>query len=109
MMRVLIVAAVLAGATSAAAQTGYGASNPGSGFGVGGARKPGSPYSLPQAQAPAASGTSRTYGTPPSAGGGFKPYEGFKGTSVYSAPKTQGTGSKPCTTSVYVNACDRGR
>ena len=56
-------------------------------------------------QAPSSSaGGSRTYGTPPAAPG-YKPYEGYKASSVYSSkPQTPG-GARPCETSVYVNAC----
>jgi hypothetical protein len=60
-------------------------------------------------QAPATPRT--TYGTPPAAEG-FKPYEPFRGGSVYSQPRrTYGgtSGAKDCELSVYVNACGSRR
>jgi hypothetical protein len=39
--------------------------------------------------------------------GGFKPYEPFKGSSVYTQPKPATSGAKPCERSVYVNACGK--
>jgi hypothetical protein len=40
--------------------------------------------------------------------GGFKPYEPWKGGSVYDPPKANPT-TDPCKTSVYSNACQRSR
>jgi len=51
---------------------------------------------------------SRTYGQPPEAAG-YKPYEGYKSSSVYSSKPAAPGGAKPCETSVYVNACDKPR
>lgn len=96
MMRVLIVVGALALAAPAMAQSPYSV------------RKPSTGYGAPATPSPSATRPSG-YGTPPSASGGFKPYEGFKGTSVYSAPKSGASGAKPCETSVYVNACDKRR
>lgn len=104
MMRVLIVMSALALATSANAQAGYGARKPGTGYGV-----PAAPLPSPYSTAPSGPGRSGAYGNPPSAGGGFKPFEGFKGGSVYQSPKPAGTGARPCETSVYLNACGKGR
>jgi hypothetical protein len=60
-------------------------------------------------QAPSTAGKPKTYGTPPAAGGGFKPYEPFKPGSVYSSQTPSASGAKPCETSVYTNACKPGR
>ncbi|WP_421935586.1 hypothetical protein [Phenylobacterium sp.] len=80
-------------------------------------RKPATGFGAPSFSAPSygveahqpQSGGARTYGTPPSAGGGFKPYEPYKSSSVYASPKPSTSGAKPCETSVYVNACDKRR
>ena len=42
---------------------------------------------------------------PPAPTPGFKPYEPYKGSSVYAAPKPASGGAKDCQLSVYVNAC----
>ena len=89
MMRVLIVVTALALAAPAAAQSPYALPRPASGYGV---PAPPSPYGA----APSGSGRTGGYGNPASQGGGFKPYEGFKGSSVYSAPKAGPSGAKPC-------------
>jgi hypothetical protein len=59
-------------------------------------------------QAPAVGAQPRAYGAPAASSGGFKPYEPFKGSSVYGAPKTNPS-PDPCTTSVYVNACQKSK
>ena len=54
--------------------------------------------------------TQKIYGAPePPKAPGFKPYEPYKPGSTYASPKPPSNGSKPCTTSVYVNACGKGR
>lgn len=65
------------------------------------AAKPSAPkYGSPSSS----SSRPKTYGTPPEAPG-YKPYEGYKGSSVYSSKPQAPGGAKPCETSVYVNAC----
>ena len=104
-MRVLIVLAA-----AVAAATGAGAAMAQSGYG---ARKPAPSWGVPQTPPDdviSSSGRRSGSGAQPSAGGGFKPYEGFKGGSVHSSPRPAASpGARPCTTSVYVNACDKRR
>jgi hypothetical protein len=45
--------------------------------------------------------------SPTSPSPGFKPYEPYKGSSVYATPKPAAGGAKDCELSVYVNACGR--
>lgn len=80
---------------------------PATGFGSPSSSAPKPSYGVAPHQAPSSS--AKAYGTPPSAGGGFKPYEPYKSSSVYSSPKPSSSGAKPCETSVYVNACDKRR
>jgi len=83
-------------------------------------RKPATGFGTPSSSAPAAPAPYRPYGQPPSAGRtpgapstmgepAFKPYQGYKGGSVYSSKPPAAPGAKPCETSVYVNACDKAR
>jgi hypothetical protein len=83
-------------------------------------RKPatgfGAPSSTPQpyrpsyGQEPSAPGRPKTYGAPATMGEpAFKPYQGYKGGSVYASKPPPASGAKPCDTSVYVNACDKAR
>ena len=66
-----------------------------------------SPYKPSYGQAPSAG---RTPGAPSTMGEpAFKPYQGYKGGSVYSSKPSATPGAKPCETSVYVNACDKAR
>jgi hypothetical protein len=65
-------------------------------------------YALPGGSQGGASRQPGSYAAPADPGG-FKPYGGFKGSSVYTAPKPPSPGAKPCETSVYVNACDKAR
>jgi hypothetical protein len=65
-------------------------------------------YGVPARPGPSAS-KPRTYGAPeaPKAPG-FEPYKPFSGSSVYSRPNGAPR-QDPCKTSVYTNACDKGR
>lgn len=103
------VAAALVAGPSLAQGTFNSGKKPATGFGTpsSSAQQP-SPY-RPGGQAPSSAGQPKTYGTPPAAGGGFKPYEPFKPGSVYSSQKPAASGAKPCETSVYTNACKPGR
>lgn len=112
-LSIALVAALALAGGAAAAQTGFnkGTSNGPFGFGTkpGAPRKPAGSYVPSYGQTPAAGGQARAYGAPPPSSPGFKPYEGYEGSSVYSAPKSPSFGAKPCETSVYVNACGKAR
>ena len=103
---VTVVAALAAGPALAQGTFNNGR-KPATGFGAPSSSAPRPSYGVDADQAP--SGSARRYGTPPSAGGGFKPYEPYKSSSVYASPKPSTSGAKPCETSVYVNACDKRR
>ena len=70
------------------------------------AAKPASPArswpALPASPKPAAASAPSL-----SPSSGFKPYEPYKGSSVYAAPKPASGGAKDCQLSVYVNACGK--
>lgn len=82
-------------------------------------RKPATGFGAPSSQAGTMGGYRPSYGQEPSSGArrpsygapstmgepAFKPYEGYRGGSVYSSKPKAPSGAKPCETSVYVNAC----
>ena len=75
-------------------------------------RKPATGFGTPSSSSPqpAPSTAGRTPGAPATMGEpSFKPYQGYKGGSVYSSKPPPASGAKPCETSVYVNACGKAR
>lgn len=104
------VTAALAAGPALAQGTFNNGKKPATGFGTpsSGAGATPSPYRPPSyGQAPSAG---RTPGAPSTMGEpAFKPYQGYKGGSVYASPKPSTPGARPCETSVYVNACDKAR
>ena len=68
------------------------------------------PKPLPSYQAPSLTpptAPKRPAAPSPPDSGGFKPYEPYQGSSVYSRPKPATSGAKPCELSVYTNACGK--
>ena len=109
-MRLIVaftVAAALATGPVLAQGTFNNGKKPATGFGAPSSGPPApSPYK-PYGQAPPAG---RTPGAPSTMGEpAFKPYQGYKGGSVYASKPPPAAGAKPCETSVYVNACDKAR
>jgi len=112
----LILAFAAAAALTAAPAMAQGTFNngrkPATGFGA-----PSSPsagtmgaYKPTYGQEPSAGARRPSYGAPSTMGEpAFKPHQGYKGSSVYSSKPQASPGAKPCETSVYVNACDKGR
>lgn len=92
----LVLAAAIALAAPAAAQ---GTFNPGG-------PKPKPPPSLADAYKPAAPAPRAPAAPAAPSPGGFKPYEPYKGASVYTPPKATPE-TDPCKTSVYSNACQK--
>jgi hypothetical protein len=100
MKRQLVLLTVFALAAGPAfAQSSFGTAKPRGGY------QAGPPLVAPPLGAPAPPRAPTVPATP--SPGGFKPYEPYKGSSVYSAPKPASSGAKPCETSVYVNACGK--
>lgn len=106
----LAVSLSLAAGAAAAQGTFNNGRKPATGFGTpstGAGAPAASPYRPSYGQAPAAG---RTPGAPSTIGEpAFKPYQGYRGSSVYSSKPPRASGAKPCETSVYVNACDKAR
>jgi hypothetical protein len=108
----LIVAFALAATLAAGPALAQGTFNngrkPATGFGT--PSSAAQPYRPSYGQAPSTAGQPKTYGAPSTMGEpAFKPYQGYKGGSVYSSKPPRAPGAKPCETSVYVNACDTAR
>ena len=81
--------------------------SPGSSGASSGHRAPSPSYSTPSY---GSEPTQKIYGAPePPKAPGFKPYEPYEPGSTYASPKPPSYGSKPCETSVYVNACGNRR
>ena len=96
----LTIFALAVAAAGSAAAGGYGTFAPNQSR-----PKPLPAYQAPPLVAPVAPRPAAAPSQP--ASGGFKPYQPYKGSSVYSQPKPAASGAKPCELSVYVNACGK--
>ena len=111
-MKLIVVftaAMALAAAPALAQGTFNNGRKPATGFGTPSSSSPQPAPSKPRyGQAPSTAG--RTPGAPATMGEpSFKPYQGYKGGSVYSSKPPPASGAKPCETSVYMNACGKAR